>query len=360
MRVLFFTERLAPPLDEGIKNVAANLLRRLNDSHDTLALTMEGEDIPDLAVRNVPKLNRMLLDAGFCKEIRSFRPDRICYLPTASMTLFAFLRARLLKMYGRGAPVSMIALQPRQQGNFQRRLVSLIAPDRVIVQSRASAERLSYLGDRVHFVPAGVDTGRFVPADVQRRDALREKYGIDKNVRVLLHVGHINRNRNAQMLAALTELENTCVVLVGSSSTQQDEDLIDELKSAGVRVFSTYIPHIEELYQLSDLYIFPSSPATSPDQTPAIEVPLSVLEAMACDLPAVTTCFGGLPAMLEEGDGISYVNAPNDSVEWSKKVTQALSCERGNARRRIAKYSWQAMLDAALGADNIDDRDDND
>ena len=108
MRVLFFTERLAPPFDEGIKNVAVNLLRRLAPAHDLLALTMEGADIPELGVRNLSAksrlssaTNRLLLDAGLRREIRSFRPDRICYLPTASMTLFAFLRSRVLQSHGR-------------------------------------------------------------------------------------------------------------------------------------------------------------------------------------------------------------------------------------------------------------------
>ena len=351
MRVLFFTERLAPPFDEGIKNVVANLLRRLAAAHDVLALTTEGVDIPDLSVRNVPALNRLLLNAGLRHEIRAFRPERICYLPTASMTLFAFLRARVLGAHGRGAPVSMIALQPRQQGALQRVLVSLLAPERVIVQSRSSAERLRYLGPRVHFVPAGVDMTRFAPADDPHRCALRRQYGIDEDARIILHAGHVNRNRNVQILGALAELERAHVILAGSSSTRQDATLLDELRAAGVRVYASYNPHIEELYQLADLYVFPSSPATSPDETPAIEVPLSVLEAMACDLPVVATRFGGLPAMFEEGEGVFYVDDPHDTAGWREKAMQGLSAGRGHTRRRAAPHSWQNLLDVALGAD---------
>jgi glycosyltransferase involved in cell wall biosynthesis len=351
MRVLFFTERLAPPFDEGIKNVAVNLLRRLVAEHDVLALTTGGADIPDLRVRNAPALNRALLNAGLRREIRSFRPERICYLPTASMTLFSFLRARILKWHGRGAPVSMIALQPRQQSRLQQRLVSRIAPERVIVQSSSSAARLRYLGSRVHFVPAGVDMARFAPVDDARRRALRRQYGIDDDAHVILHVGHLNLNRNVQILGALARLEGARVLLAGSSSTRQDPALIADLQSAGVEVFTGYHPHIEELYQLADLYVFPSSPATSPDETPAIEAPLSVLEAMACDLPVATTRFGGLPAMFEAGGGVFFVDDPHDAAAWKDAITSGLLAGRGRTRRRVAPHSWQNLLDAALGAD---------
>ena len=190
---------------------------------------------------------------------------------------------------------------------------------------------------------------RFAPADAARRHALREQYGVADGAQVILHAGHINRNRNVQILAALAGLENAHVILAGSSSTRQDTGLIEELQAAGVSVYTTYNPRVEELYQLADLYVFPPSPATSPDETPAIEVPLSVLEAMACDLPVVATCFGGLPAMFEEGEGLFYVNDPADSAEWQRKVREGLSAGRGHTRHRVAPHSWQNLVDVVLG-----------
>ncbi len=316
MKVLFISERLGPPFDEGIKNVAVNLLRRLIAVHEVRALTVNGADIPELQVENLPRVNRLLLDAGLRARIRAFQPDCICYLPTASMTLFAFLRAWILKRYGRDARVSLIALQPRRQSLLSRLLVPRIAPARIIVQSQASADRLSYLGDRVHFVPAGVDMMRFRPASETRRQMLRDRHTVGANVKVILHAGHVNRNRNVQMLEHLARLQGVLVILVGSSSTQQDLELIAELREMGVRVITTYMPHIEELYQLADLYVFPPSADASPDQTPAIEVPLSVLETMSCALPVATTRFGGLPSLFGPGDGVLYVIEPDHASEW--------------------------------------------
>ncbi|MBC7243140.1 MAG: hypothetical protein H5T60_11930, partial [Anaerolineae bacterium] len=56
MRVAVFSERLAPPFDEGIKNVTYNLLRRLGVEHSVMALTTGGADIPELGVRDIPNV----------------------------------------------------------------------------------------------------------------------------------------------------------------------------------------------------------------------------------------------------------------------------------------------------------------
>ena len=354
MRVIFLSERLSPPFDEGIKNVAVNLLRRLREEHEVLALTTGGANISELGVQDLPALNRLLWSGELRRQIRAFRPDRICYLPTASMTLFAFLRARALRSHGSDTPVTMLALQPRQQGRLSRLIVPLIAPERVIVQSRMSERLLAYLDDRVKFVPAGVDLSRFSPATDVQRLKLRERYGISADKKVILHAGHINRNRNVQMLIAVAQLEGVHVTLAGSSSTRQEIDLIGELRAAGVQVVTEYLPYLEEWYQLSDLYLFPPSPATSPDQTPAIEVPLSVLEAMASDLPVVTTRFGGLPTLFDEGEGLLYVDDPHDEREWQSKVTEGFRAGRGHTRRLVEPYSWQRMLDTVLGIDDND------
>jgi glycosyltransferase involved in cell wall biosynthesis len=349
VRIVFFSERLAPPFDEGIKNVAANLLRQLRDRHDILALTTAGSDIPELGVRNLPRLSRHLWDAPLRARIRQHRPERIVYLPTASMTLFSFLRAAILRGHGQGAPTTLIALQPRAQTWVGRLLVPLIAPERVVVQSRASAALLAYLGQRVRFAPAGVDLERFSPASVPQRHELRLRYGIDADARVILHAGHINRNRNVAVLKSVQAIEKAQTVLVGSTSTPQDVDLVAELRRSGVRVVTEYQMHMEDWYRLADVYLFPASPESPPDQMPAIEVPLSVLEAMACDLPVVTTRFGGLPALFEERAGLHYVDDAHEDAAWRDGVREALRVGAAHTRAGLVPLSWSAFADAVIG-----------
>ena len=69
-----------------------------------------------------------------------------------------------------------------------------------------------------------------------------------------------------------------------------------DLEAAGVRVLRENLPAIHELYQLADVYLFPVQRADA-----AMEIPLSVLEAMAVNLPIITTPFGRLTELFEGG-----------------------------------------------------------
>ncbi|MEN8163523.1 MAG: glycosyltransferase family 4 protein [Acidobacteriota bacterium] len=349
MRALLFSERLGPPFDEGVKNVALNLGRQVAKSHQILTLTTGGENTPDLRIENLPAVNRLLWSHQLSRRIRSFAPDRICYLPTASMTPWSFLRALALSRHGGGKPVTMIALQPRRVTAVTRAVMARGFPERIIVQSERTARHLAGLGTRVVFVPVGVDRDRFSPAKPGEREALRHRFGIDVNAKAILHVGHINRNRNVQVLAAIQRLDGVQTVVLGSTSTGSDPALAAELAAAGVLVISRTIADPEALYRLADLYVFPCPPDRPIDQTPAIETPLSVLEAMACNLPVVISRFGGLPSLFEPGDGIIYVENPHDGEQWCRAALLGLAAGRGHTRVRTTPYPWQNFADAVLG-----------
>ena len=352
MKVLVFSERLRPPFDEGVKNVALNLVRQLARSHQVLTLTTHGRDIPELGVENLPALGRLLWSRQLRGRIRSFAPDRVCYLPTASMTPWSFLRARALGGHGRGTPVTMIALQPRRVDWLTRAVVRRGAPERVIVQSERTARLLARLPTRVSFVPVGVDRERFSPVGPAQREALRRRFGLGPGSRVVLHVGHVNRNRNVQVLEAIQRLDGIQTVLLASGSTRTDPTLLAELGAAGVLVVTETLADPEAIYQLADLYVFPCPPDRPVEHTPAIETPLSVLEAMASDLPVVTTRFGGLPDLFAPGDGVVYVENPSSDEEWRRAALQGLATGPGHTRARTALCSWQHLADAALGLED--------
>ena len=99
MRILVFSERLAPPPDEGIKKLALSLAAALRDlGHDVLILTTGGADWPDMAVTNVPA-DRALRSVGLAQQAAVFSPDLVVYVPTASLTLASGLRAQMLKRH---------------------------------------------------------------------------------------------------------------------------------------------------------------------------------------------------------------------------------------------------------------------
>ena len=285
-RISVVSEELNPPFDEGIKNFVYNLIKQLLKDNSVLAFSIRGDKTGERYIKRL-NVNKTFLSYPLFKEMRLFAPAIVLYVPSPSATLFSFMRTRVLKLYARKAKVVMIALQPREYSFLSRKLIPFLAPDLILVQSATVLKRLSILGCWVKLVPSGADLERFHPITRQRKLGLRSKYGVDADKFSILHVGHINRNRNIQILKEL-QRDNNQILVVGSISTDQDKNLVDELRIAGVRVATTYLQNIEEIYQLSDCYVFPVT-----SETASIEVPLSVLEAMACNIPVITTRYGG-------------------------------------------------------------------
>lgn len=338
MRICVFCERLALPLDEGIKNHAACLIAALRKGHEVLALTTFGEDIPALGIANIPS-NRLLLSGALARAIRAFGPDLVLYIPTACATLFSFLRGRVLRRHARGAPVALLALQPRAYSWLARVLMPRLCPEVTLVQAERTWRSLEGVDCVVRRVSPGVDTTRFAPASETRRVTLRQRYGLALDRYVILHVGHLNRARNIQALAALQEERGNQVVVVGSTSTSQDHALVEELRAAGMVVIDRFVPDIVELYQLADCYVFPAHVPTA-----CIDAPLSVLEAMACNLPVITTRYGGLPALFEEGPGFTYA----DDETQLRAAVQASKSSRPATRAMVTPLAWPQVAEQML------------
>ena len=316
--------------DEGIHNLAQNLLDQWRKDHPVWTIRI-GTDL---------LVNRLFLSLQLRKMLRNIRPDLVFYISPSSMKIAALFRAKMLKLYCSQAQVLIIALQPIVYNDLERRLLSPLVPDGIFVQSPRGKEQLQGLRCPVYFLPSGVDLNRFMPVDADQKIALRQRYGVNEKAFVVLHVGHIQQSRNIELISIVPQLRDVQVILVGSTSTPQDEALVRQLTHLDVRVVREFMPHIEELYQLADVYLFPVV-----SEHAAIGVPLSVLEAMACNLPVITTRFGGLPQMFPEGRGLFYFN---DEAELPKLMKSARSLSQYGTRQMVETYAWSRVAHKAL------------
>jgi glycosyltransferase involved in cell wall biosynthesis len=114
-----------------------------------------------------------------------------------------------------------------------------------------------------------------------------------------------------------------------------------DLENSGCIIWSKFIENIEEIYSLSDCYIYPTIDKydrIGRSVADSIEMPLTVLEAMACNLPVIASEFGALPRCFNEGDGFFYMRN-------SKDLLSALESIKGNmhvnTKKSIQAYSWK-------------------
>ena len=340
-RIALVSEVMHPPWDEGIRIFALNLLRQWSAQLTVLPIAEVASTVDGLEIVGA-LTNRWFVSRPLKAALAGFSPDAILYVPWTSVTARTIARARVLTRYG-GAPVAVLALQPRGADMAQRMLARIAPLDRILSCGPGVEAQARALGIEAVRIPAGVDLERFRPLPEPARAHLRSRAGVAPGEFVVLHVGHLKATRNVEALIDVARIAGVRAMLVASSSTPADQATAARLREAGVIVMTHHQDRIEAVYQLADAYLFPVTSALD-----AIEMPLSVLEAAACDLSIVTTRFGALPDLLGGQPG----------VLWAETREQVVACVRDLAARRpqaqtralVSDFGWDRVAQRVLEA----------
>jgi glycosyltransferase involved in cell wall biosynthesis len=333
-RLAVVAERLALPHDEGMKKTAAAFVTALRPNVDALLVASYGAPaFEDTRVAELPT-NPLLASIDFARTLRRFAPQAVLYIPYSAAIPSSFARARLLKLQAGGAPTALLSLQPRPWGALACRLGLGRLADLALAQSHEGVGLLARGGSAARWLPGGVDLERYRPAMPEARDRLRARFGLRAYDRVVLHVGHIKPERNLSPLKCLAAM-GFRVVVAGSTTTQAHSALRADLERAGILVLTEYLADIESLYQVCDCYVFPTLATRA-----AIEVPLSVLEAMACNVPVVTTPFGGLPDMFSPGQGLIFARGEQEMLDGVRLALTERGCR---TRELVSPYDWRTV-----------------
>jgi len=299
------------PLDEGMKKTSYHLARALAAYCEVLVLN------PFDA-----------LSKRFWFPLIQFRPHIVHYVPGPSSRSFILLAAAKRTASAKSV-MSLTHPDPAPPAKF----ISLfLRPDLLLAQSFQTAQTYRTLGRSIKIVPNGVDTGRFQPVTAKEKEQLRLKYDLDPGLFLILHVGNTREIRDLEIFTSLQG--RGCQVLIVSSTTiRGDAGVAERLRESGCYVWQGYLQKVEEVYGLADCYVFPTEHPRG-----AIEHPLSVMEAMACNLPIVSRRFGALPRFFEPGDGLFFV----DSDDEMRRTVAEIKVRRQpvNTRTKVLSFSW--------------------
>jgi glycosyltransferase involved in cell wall biosynthesis len=306
-------------LDEGFKNTGHYLSQALALRHQ----------VEQVNIKNIRQLD-------FWRHLLGLKPDVVHILAQPTSQSFAF--AYLLKRRWPRVPTLLSALRPERffstgLSAFQKQLVRWSQPDLVVVQSAAAESQFDALACKVARLPNGVDLNKFKPASPEEKSRLKAKYQLSPQP-VVLHVGHLEPDRNLLALAALPAA-GFQVVVAGSLYMGTHAGLIDDLEQRGYHLLKGYQPNIADIYRLADCYVFPPPPGNS------LAMPLSVLEAMACNLPVVTTRFSGLLEAFPESSGLRFVESQESFLPAIREVLNAAP----TTRDMVTAFSWPAVAE---------------
>jgi len=95
--------------------------------------------------------------------------------------------------------------------------------------------------------------------------------------------------------------------VVVSPQFDPEPNVLEDLEARDCTVIHRYLEAVEEIYQLADCYLF-----STVDPSFCIEMPLSIMEAMACNLAVVTTPFGAVSRQFREVSGLHILDRAED------------------------------------------------
>ena len=207
----------------------------------------------------------------------------------------------------------------------------------------------------VDYVPGvGIDLERVKRVsgiDIEQKKA---ELGIAPGQRVLLSAGELIKRKNHEsIIRAIAQIsDNSLVYLIcvhGELKLYLDE-LVKKLGVETKVIFAGYRSDIFEIYQMADLYVFPSYQEG---------LPMALLEAMASGLPAVCSDIRGSRDLMKKNidvnegktwqwcDGGILVKKADDVDAYEKAITTLLEdpqklneCGKNNIRR-AEDYSIQ-------------------
>jgi glycosyltransferase involved in cell wall biosynthesis len=174
---------------------------------------------------------------------------------------------------------------------------------------------------RVYFtIPNGVDFHIF-NRNRKNRVKYQRKYQISERKKIVLFRGRFSSVKGVLELAEAAKLvlqkdNSFYFVFVGDGPLAEKlSEILKSIKANSKIINWTPADKIYEIYIASDLFILPSKSEA---------LPLTILEAMAAQLPIITTRVGGIPEVLENYPFKSYLNRLSP-LEICNKIIEAFS-----------------------------------
>jgi glycosyltransferase involved in cell wall biosynthesis len=198
--------------------------------------------------------------------------------------------------------------------------------------------------EKIHPIPNSVDTNRFVPVEPAAKSSLRKKLDLPQNAAIAIYTGRLVSYKGLPLLLRVWnefqyKHENILLILAGTGGLDIhncEGDLKEYVRVNALEkqvLFAGAIQNVPEYLQASDLFVFP----TENDAFPS-----SIVEAMACGLPIVTTPVGAIKTIITDRETGLLIKPGN-----AKQLFQALDImlsDKGTASR-LGKTAHQSVQD---------------
>ncbi len=202
--------------------------------------------------------------------------------------------------------------------------------------------------NKVHLIPNAVDTTRFTPVSSEEKSLLRTKLKLSPTATIAIYTGRLVSYKGLPLLMKVWDdvrhcHENAILLLAGTGGLDIhncETQLLGAVKSAHLEenvLFLGSVENIPEYLRASDLFVFP----TENDAFPS-----SLIEAMACGLPVVTTPVGAIKTIVADQQTGLIVEPGNRQQLYEALLAiisdKTLAFKLGQAGRQVVEERYSA------------------
>lgn len=347
-----------PPFPGGRENFVFELANQLSKDNEVLVITPDQEnfDGDNLIIRKYPETKESLENI-----IKNFRPDIV-----NSHTFYLSKDAADIAI-GMNIPFGItlhgdqFAIGDKQRQGVVTTVVNL--SDFVINVSENGKKSIinnikGVENNKLYVVNNGINCKTFNRGLKRNNLVDRKEFSIQPEKRVILIPTRIAVYKGLDFLLdsifknKVFFEKNNILFLISIPDynfSEQEDGLFNQIKTridqSGITNLIKFIflkyEEMKKAYSIADLFLLPSEKE---------QLPLSILEAMACGIPIITTRVGGVPELLEEGKD-AYIIDFGDSTRLVRCIEKYLiskNCEEKseNAYRKVSKkYSIEKITD---------------
>ena len=288
----------------------------------------------------------------FSGVLRDFSPDLIhAHYSTTPAAAARALAAEL------GVPFTFTAhgfdIYFRPPPDFADRAIAAAA---VITVSEANAQHIAATcgvpRERVHVIPCGVDTLVFRPAEIGSCATLNDVHGAPMPALIVCIARQHPVKNLGLLLEACARLRARGVsfrcVMIGDGPDR------DELAATRARLALEPLVEMIGAVQRNTIVQWLRRASVAVLSSASEGMPVSLMEAGACAVPAVATRVGGIPELIEDGV-TGLLTPPSDALAMADAIGRLIAnprlrAEMGRAaRRRIdANFSLRGQVDRLL------------
>lgn len=293
-KILLVTRPIAPPWDEASKNFAFNLAANLpdfefglltNGALENLSMNIKQHPIYSSNKNNFAQKLRLIINLR--KIARDYDIIHCLFTPTK-------LNSHLLKTLLRGKRVIQTIATLREDLFCDCEIKKLMFGNLLVTYSDYSKNKLAGLGfGNVEKVYPGIDLEEYIRRE--KNHELLSRYGFNENDFIINFTGEYSRlgaidDVVDSFIEISKKIENAKLSLAVRIKNEKDAVkkslILEKLKSAGLLDKTAF--HDDATYRMSDVYnvcdisLFPVR-----EMKGKFDVPLAVIEAMACEKPVI-------------------------------------------------------------------------